>query len=95
MGCFFEIFVQDNVVYYKFFLALVIRIDDDVIMEGKGEAGIGDTIEDYLESEFRARCEAVYPKGIDSSEIIEAFIHLKDLISSGSNIVWMHYILGV
>ena len=74
--------------YYKLFLALGIRLDDDVIAEGKEEAGIGDTIEDYLESEFRARCETVYPKGIDSSEIIEAFINLKGLISSGSNIVW-------
>ena len=87
MGCFFEIFVQDNLVYYKLFFALGIRIDDDVIAQGKGEAGIRDTIEDYLEPEFRARCEAVYPNGIDSSEIIEAFIHLKGIISSGSNIV--------
>ena len=49
MGCFFEIFVQDNLVYYKLFFALGIRIDVDVIVQGKGETGIGDTIEDYLE----------------------------------------------
>ena len=77
MGCFFEIFVQDNLVYYKFFFPVAIRIDDDVIAQGKGEAVIGDTIEDYLEPEFRVRCEAVYPNGIDSSEIIEAFMHLR------------------
>ena len=77
--------------YYKLFFALGIRIDDDVFAQGKGEAGIGDTIEDYLEPEFRARCEAVYPNGIDSSEIVEAFIHLKGIISSCSNIVWWPY----
>ena len=67
MGCFFEIFVQDNLVYYKLFFPLGIRIDDDVIAQGKREAGIEDTIEDYLEPEFCARYEAVYPNGIDSS----------------------------
>ena len=87
MRCLFEIFVQDNLVYYKLFFAPDIRIDDDVIAQGKGEAGVRDTIEDCLELEFRARYEAVYPNGIDSSEITEAFIHLKGIISSGSNIV--------
>ena len=67
MGCFSEIFVQDNLVYYKLFIALGIRIDDEVIAQGKGEAGIGDTIDDYFEPKFRARSEAVYPNGIDSS----------------------------
>ena len=83
MRCLFEIFVEDNLVYYK----LGIRIDDDVIAQGKGEAGIRDTIEDYFEPDFRARCEAVYPNEIDSNEIIEAFLYLKVIISSGSNIV--------
>ena len=87
MGCFFEIFVQDNLVYYKLFFALGIRIDDDVIAQGKGEAGIRDTKEDYIEPEFRARSGAVYPNGIGSSEIIEAFMHLKGIISSDSKIV--------
>ena len=73
--------------YCKLFFALDIRIDDDVIAQGKGEAGIRDTIEHYFEPEFRTTCEAVYPNGIDSSEIIEAFLHLKGIISSGSNIV--------
>ena len=73
--------------YSKLFFPLGIRIDDHVIAQGKAEAGIADTIEDYLEPEFSARCDAVYPNGIDSSKIIEAFIHLKGIISSGSNIV--------
>ena len=37
------------------------------LLQGKGEAGIGDTIEDYFEPKFRARSEAVYPNGIGSS----------------------------
>ena len=44
-------------------------------------------MEDYLEPEFGAGCETVYPNGIGSSETIEAFIHLKGIISSGSNIM--------
>ena len=68
-------------------MRIPIRIDDDVIAQRKGEAGIRDTIEDYFEPEFRARCDAVYPNRIDSSEIIEAFLHLKGIIPSGSNIV--------
>ena len=87
MGCFFEIFIQDNLVYCKLFFALGICIDDDVIAQGKGEAGIRDTIEDYFEPDFHARCEAVYPNEIDSNEIIEAFLYLKGIISSGSIIV--------
>ena len=83
----FLIFVQDNLMYFKLFFALGIRIDDDVITQGKGEAGTRDTKEDYLEPEFRARSGAVYPNGIGSSEIIEAFMHLKGIISSDSKIV--------
>ena len=52
MGCFFEIFVENNLPYYKLFFALGFRIDDGVIAPGKGELGIGDTIEDYLEPDF-------------------------------------------
>ena len=80
--------VKDKLANYKLFFALGIRIDDDVLAKGKREAGIGDTIEDYLEPEFRAACKAVHPDRIDNKEIIEAFIHLKGIISNGSNIVW-------
>ena len=45
--------------YYKFFFALGIHIDDDIIAQGKREAGIGDNIDDNLEPEFRTRCEKV------------------------------------
>ena len=82
----FKIFVEDKLAYYKRLFALRILIDDDVIAQTKG-AGIGDTIQNYLESDIFTRFETVYPNGTDSSEIIEAFIHLKDIFTSGSSIV--------
>ena len=41
--------------YYKILFARGIRIDDDVIAERKEEARMRDTIEEYLEPEFRTR----------------------------------------
>ena len=82
----FKIFVEDKLAYYKRLCALGILIDDDVIAQTKG-AGIGDTIQNYLESDIFTRFETVYPNGTDSCEIIEAFIHLKDIFTSGSSIV--------
>ena len=83
----FKIFVEDKLAYYKRLFALRILIDDDVIAQTKEGAGIGDTIQNYLESDIFTRFETVYPNGTDSSEIIEAFIHLKDIFTSGSSIV--------
>ena len=83
----FKIFVEDKLAYYKLFFVLGIRTDHDVIAQGKREAEIGDTIEDYLGPEFRTRSDTVFQNGIDSSDIIEAFIYLKGIISSGSSIV--------
>ena len=77
---------EDKLVYYKLLFALAIRIDDDV-GHGKREAGIGDTVDDYIEPEFCTRCERVYPNGIGSCEIIEALIHLLRIVSSASSIV--------
>ena len=74
------------IIYYKLefisncYIILGREVTEEQLKEAAFHAGVLDIEDDYLEPDFRARCEGIipHPSDVEPNDCVDAFVYLKE-----------------